>query len=103
MWAAGYEGVRTTPSPLPRLGAHHRHHTDHRRRRHPAGWLIDQARKHRVLQSSRFVGHLDHTELLALLHRADAAVLPATTSRLGWWHRRPPRPAPAGDEHRRSG
>jgi glycogen(starch) synthase len=40
-------------------------------------WLIDQARKHRVLKATRFVGHLDHAELLALLHRADAAVLPS--------------------------
>ena len=40
-------------------------------------WLIDQARKHRVLKAVRFVGHLDHAELLAVLHRADAAVLPS--------------------------
>lgn len=41
------------------------------------GWLADQARKHRVLKAIRFVGHLGHTELLAVLHRADAAVLPS--------------------------
>ena len=40
-------------------------------------WLIEQARKHRVLKAIRFVGHLDHAALLALLHRADAAVLPS--------------------------
>ncbi|MFZ1177866.1 MAG: glycosyltransferase family 4 protein [Mycobacterium sp.] len=40
-------------------------------------WLIDQARKHRVLKAIRFVGQLDHAELLAVLHRADAAVLPS--------------------------
>src|SRR5262249_6805240 len=40
-------------------------------------WLVDQARKHRVLKATRFVGHLGHNELLAALHRADAAVLPS--------------------------
>ncbi|CFJ23323.1 transferase [Mycobacterium tuberculosis] len=72
------KGVHDAIAALPRL-----------RRTHPgttltiAGegtqqdWLIDQARKHRVLRATRFVGHLDHTELLALLHRADAAVLPS--------------------------
>jgi glycogen synthase len=40
-------------------------------------WLIEQTRKHRVLKATRFVGHLDHAELLALLHRADAAVFPS--------------------------
>ena len=40
-------------------------------------WLIEQARRHRVLKATRFVGHLDHAELLAVLHRADAAVLPS--------------------------
>ena len=40
-------------------------------------WLVEQARKHQVLKATRFVGHLDHAELLALLHRADAAVLPS--------------------------
>ncbi len=40
-------------------------------------WLIDQARKHGVLKATRFLGHLDHAELLAVLHRADAAVLPS--------------------------
>ncbi|MFY2858690.1 glycosyltransferase family 4 protein [Mycobacterium sp. THU-M104] len=39
--------------------------------------LVEQARKHRVLRSTRFVGHLGHPELLAALHRADAAVLPS--------------------------
>ncbi|ORC03609.1 glycogen synthase [Mycobacterium persicum] len=40
-------------------------------------WLVEQARKHRVLKATTFVGHLDHTELLAVLHRADAAVFPS--------------------------
>ncbi|OHV05390.1 glycosyltransferase family 4 protein [Mycobacterium talmoniae] len=40
-------------------------------------WLLECARKHRVLKATRFVGRLDHDELLALLHRADAAVLPS--------------------------
>jgi glycogen(starch) synthase len=40
-------------------------------------WLIQQARKHKVLKATRFVGHCEHTELLELLHRADAAVLPS--------------------------
>ncbi|MBV8785354.1 MAG: glycosyltransferase family 4 protein [Mycobacterium sp.] len=41
------------------------------------GWLVEQARKHRVLKAIRFVGHLEHAELLEVLHRADAAVLPS--------------------------
>lgn len=40
-------------------------------------WLREQARKHRVVKATRFVGRLDHDELLAMLHRADAAVLPS--------------------------
>lgn len=40
-------------------------------------WLVEQARKHRVLKAIRFVGHLGHAQLLAVLHRADAAVLPS--------------------------
>jgi glycogen(starch) synthase len=40
-------------------------------------WLIDQARKHRVRKATKFVGRLDHEELLRVLHRADAAVLPS--------------------------
>jgi glycogen(starch) synthase len=40
-------------------------------------WLVEQARKHRVLKATRFVGRLDHDALLAVLHRADAAVLPS--------------------------
>jgi glycogen synthase len=40
-------------------------------------WLTQQARKHRVVKATRFVGRLDHDELLAALHRADAAVLPS--------------------------
>ncbi len=63
-------------------GTSPRHHTDHRRRRHRSR-LVDRsgpqtisAQKHQVRRTP------DHTELLALLHRADAAVLPpATTNR----------------------
>ncbi|QLL09044.1 glycosyltransferase family 4 protein [Mycobacterium vicinigordonae] len=40
-------------------------------------FLAGQARKHKVLKATRFVGHLHHDELLAALHRADAAVLPS--------------------------
>ncbi|OBH28629.1 glycogen synthase [Mycobacterium sp. E342] len=40
-------------------------------------WLVEQARKHRVLKAIRFAGHLDHAALLPVLHRADAAVLPS--------------------------
>lgn len=40
-------------------------------------WLVECARKHRVLKATRFVGRLDHEELLRLLHQADAAVLPS--------------------------
>ncbi len=40
-------------------------------------WFVEQARKHRVLKATRFVGRLDHADLLAALHRADAAVLPS--------------------------
>jgi glycogen(starch) synthase len=40
-------------------------------------WLVEQARKHRVLKATRFVGHLHHDELLAALHRTDAAVFPS--------------------------
>src|SRR5690625_1510631 len=43
---------------------------------HKAG-LVECARKHRVLKATRFVGRLDHEELLARLHCADAAVLPS--------------------------
>ena len=40
-------------------------------------WLVEQARKHRVLKATRFIGHVDHDQLLTLLHRADAAVFPS--------------------------
>jgi glycogen(starch) synthase len=40
-------------------------------------WLTEQARKHKVLKAVRFAGHLDHAQLLAVLHRADVAVLPS--------------------------
>jgi glycogen(starch) synthase len=40
-------------------------------------WLVEQARKHKVLKATNFVGRVDHLELLALLHRAAAVVLPS--------------------------
>jgi glycogen synthase len=40
-------------------------------------WLVDQARKHKVLKATTFVGHLGHDALVELLHAADAAVLPS--------------------------
>jgi glycogen(starch) synthase len=40
-------------------------------------WLVDQARKHKVIKATRFIGHLNHSQLLGALHRADAAVLPS--------------------------
>ncbi len=40
-------------------------------------WLIEQARKHKVLKATRFVGRLGHDDLVRALHTADAAVLPS--------------------------
>jgi glycogen(starch) synthase len=40
-------------------------------------WLVAQARRHKVLKATRFVGKVDHADLLGLLHRVDAAVLPS--------------------------
>ena len=40
-------------------------------------WLVERARKHRVVRATRFAGRLDHAELLTLLHSADVAVLPS--------------------------
>jgi glycogen synthase len=40
-------------------------------------FLTSQARKHKVLKATKFVGRVDHSQLLTLLHRADAAVLPS--------------------------
>ncbi|MGB3484079.1 MAG: glycosyltransferase family 4 protein [Mycobacterium sp.] len=40
-------------------------------------WLVEQARKHKVLKAIEFVGHRDHAGLLALMHRASAVVLPS--------------------------
>lgn len=40
-------------------------------------WLMECARKHRLVKATRFIGRVDHDELLTLLHRADAAVLPS--------------------------
>ncbi len=40
-------------------------------------WLIEQARRHRVLKATTFLGRLDHSRLLTALHGADAIVLPS--------------------------
>jgi glycogen(starch) synthase len=40
-------------------------------------FLVEQARKHKVLKAVDFVGRVDRSQLLVLLHRADAAVLPS--------------------------
>lgn len=40
-------------------------------------WLIEVARKHKVLKAVRFIGRADHDQLLELLHRTDVAVLPS--------------------------
>ena len=40
-------------------------------------FLIEQARKHKVLKAIDFVGRVDHEQLVALLHDTDAAVLPS--------------------------
>ncbi|PND57933.1 glycogen synthase [Mycobacterium sp. ENV421] len=40
-------------------------------------WLVEVARKHKVFKAVHFTGRVDHDELLRLLHRADAAVLPS--------------------------
>ncbi len=40
-------------------------------------WLIEQARKHKVLKAVTFVGHMDHEASVRLLHSADAVVLPS--------------------------
>ncbi|MDT5092768.1 MAG: glycogen synthase [Mycobacterium sp.] len=40
-------------------------------------WLIDEARRHRVLKATKFVGHLEHADLIAALHDTDAVVLPS--------------------------
>jgi glycogen(starch) synthase len=40
-------------------------------------WLLEQARKHKVLKAITFVGQVDHEQLVTLLHDTDAAVLPS--------------------------
>ena len=40
-------------------------------------FLVDQARKHKVIKAVNFVGRVDHQQLLRLLHRADVALLPS--------------------------
>lgn len=40
-------------------------------------WLVELARKHKVLKAVSFVGRVDHRRLVTLLHDTDAAVLPS--------------------------
>ncbi|HSA41393.1 MAG TPA: glycosyltransferase, partial [Mycobacterium sp.] len=40
-------------------------------------FLTAQARRHKVLKATKFIGRVDHRQLLDLLRRADAAVLPS--------------------------
>jgi len=40
-------------------------------------WLVEVARRSKVLKAVRFVGGVDHDQLLRLLHHTDAAVLPS--------------------------
>jgi glycogen(starch) synthase len=40
-------------------------------------WLVEQARKHKVLKAVSFTGHLHHDELVNTLHTADLAILPS--------------------------
>jgi glycogen(starch) synthase len=40
-------------------------------------WLVEQARKYKVLKATTFVGRLDHDALVSMLHSTDAAVLPS--------------------------
>lgn len=40
-------------------------------------WLVEEARKNKVTKAVNFIGRVDHSGLLELLHRADAAVLPS--------------------------
>ncbi len=40
-------------------------------------WLVEQARKQKVLKAITFAGRLDHADLVRLLHTADVVVLPS--------------------------
>jgi glycogen synthase len=40
-------------------------------------WLVEQARRHRVLKATTFVGRLDHDHLVSALHDTDGVVLPS--------------------------
>jgi glycogen(starch) synthase len=40
-------------------------------------FLVEQARKHKVLKAIDFVGRVNHEQLVTLLHDTDAAVLPS--------------------------
>jgi glycogen(starch) synthase len=57
-----------------------------------AAMLIETARRHRVLRSVSFLGHVPDDDLPALIAAADAVVLPSRYEPSGSWHwrRRPP-------------
>ena len=40
-------------------------------------WLVEQARRHRVSKAVQFVGAVGHDELVGLMHRCSAIVLPS--------------------------
>ncbi|MCR5977011.1 glycosyltransferase [Gordonia jinghuaiqii] len=40
-------------------------------------WLLEQARRHRVSKAVTFLGPVGHDELVTLMHRCDAIVLPS--------------------------
>lgn len=40
-------------------------------------WLTEQVRRHRVTKAVRFIGAVDHAELVDLMHRCAAIVLPS--------------------------
>jgi len=67
-------------------------------------FLVEQARKHKVLKAIDFVGRVDHEQLVTLLHDTDAAVLPSERRwpRRGRHQRRDRRLVPPAG-HRRAG
>ncbi len=80
-----------------------RHHIRPSPALHPSRLADRSAPQNTGLRATRFVGHLDHTEQLALLRRADAAV-PSHYEPFKLVAGASPRPATAGDvQHRRSG
>ena len=40
-------------------------------------WLLEQARRHRISKAVTFLGAVGHDDLVALMHRCDAIVLPS--------------------------